>query len=346
MSRTCTLRIARYKTLPDPRFRCVLTFCGAQAFTAAPAGQQGDFATCCAGSTRPPRRNSAHAGPMRDTSVKGTLKEESVMAQGRLHPSSRLFEADWLAARRAPFNSYSVASVVTGGFPAYVRIPHPAHGMHGERLRWAEVALKSDRTMHRLAQFHAINRPSISGLDIAPPEPGNLPSDLLRVVCAALAEHTSTPGSCWFCLWNGHGFLHDTAISVIEFRPVGVFPAPSSTPDDATHSSSRSPHVPDDWLKAATVNLPARDYLLFEGPLEAASELGWKMSGGVFVPQSPNLFWPQDHAWCVASEIDLLYTLVAGSNALAESLLADPRLEVWRVFPDDPVTADSDDMNT
>jgi hypothetical protein len=48
----------------------------------------------------------------------------------------------------------------------------------------------------------------------------------------------------------------------------------------------------------------------------------------------------------LASEIDLFCTLVAGSNALAESLMADPRLEVWRVFPDDPIALDSDDLNT
>jgi hypothetical protein len=143
-----------------------------------------------------------------------------------------------------------------------------------------------------------------------------------------------------------HGWLHDKATSVIEFRPSGVFGAPVSTFNDTTDSASRSPRVPADWLNAARVHLPHRDYLLFEGPLEAANELGWNMSGGGFVPQSPNLFWPEDHAWCAASEIDLFCTLVAGSNALAESLLADPRLEVWRVFPDDPVTSDSDDKNT
>jgi hypothetical protein len=36
---------------------------------------------------------------------------------------------------------------------------------------------------------------------------------------------------------------------------------------------------------------------------------------------------------------------VAGSNAMIESLIADPRLEVWRVFAGDPVSADSDDKN-
>ncbi len=172
--------------------------------------------------------------------------------------------------------------------------------------------------MHRLVQFHAINRPPVfvSGSAVNCPETGNL-SDLLRVLCAILAEHTSTPESCCFCLWEGHGWLQDSGAVL--------------------RAALRS---------APRVHLPNRDYLLFEGPLEAASEFGWNMPGGGFVPQTPNLFWPEDHAWCIASEIDLYCTLVAGSNALSESLIADHRLEGWRVFADDSVSWDSDDKNT
>jgi len=255
---------------------------------------------------------------MRRARRRCTLEAESGMGQLGLHPSSRPFEAEWLVARRAPFDSYCVASVVAGGFPAYVRILHPALGVDGERLGWADVARQSGRMMHRRVQFHAINRSSASGSEIAagPPESGNLPPDLLRAACAALAEHTRTPDHCWFGLWNGYGWPQDTGTA-----------------------------APSDWLNAACVHFPQRDYLLFEGGLDAATELGWKMSGGHFVAQSPNLLWPDDHAWCLASEIDLFCTLVGGSNALAENLLADPRLEVWRVFADDSVTARSDDQN-
>jgi hypothetical protein len=93
------------------------------------------------------------------------------------------------------------------------------------------------------------------------------------------------------------------------------------------------------------VSLPGRDYLLFEGPLEGATDFGWYLTREHFVPQSPNLFWPADHGWCVASEIDLYCTLVGGSHALADSLMANRALEAWRVFPDDPVTSDSDELN-
>jgi hypothetical protein len=68
-------------------------------------------------------------------------------------------------------------------------------------------------------------------------------------------------------------------------------------------------------------------------------------AGRRLCPAIANLFWPRDHAWCVATEIDLFCTLVAGSNELAESLLASPGLEVWNVFANDPVSYDSDDKN-
>jgi hypothetical protein len=76
--------------------------------------------------------------------------------------------------------------------------------------------------------------------------------------------------------------------------------------------------------------------------LEATAEFGTLAFGR----NSPNLFWPRDHAWCVASDIDRFCTLAAGSDELAESLIADSRLEVWRVFADDRVDAGSDDKNT
>jgi hypothetical protein len=274
------------------------------------------------------------------------VEEGSAVDQARLRSSSRLVEAEWLVPRLAPFGS-GVASVVPGGFPAYIRILHPAGGLNGAVLQWADVAVTSGRTMHRLVQFHAIDRLSVSHSEgaVEPPEPGNLPSDLLTVLCAALAEHTSTPDSCWFCLWDGYGWLHDNCVSTVELRPTGALAASASTLAGTTDSLWVSPGLRAAVVNAPRVHLPNRDYLLFEGPLGAATELGWNMPGGGFVPQSPNLFWSHDHAWCVASEIDLFCTLVACSNAAAEILIADPRLEVWRVFADDPVAADSDDKN-
>ena len=249
------------------------------------------------------------------------------MNDQELRPSADVAAADWLGSRLRRFGS-AVTAVVPDGFPAYVRILHPARGPDDRPVRWAEVAARSGRTMNRLAQFHAISRPAAAARtgpaswDGEDPPEGNLPTELLRVLCATLAQHTGTPESCWFCLWDGYGWLHGSPSVAIMGRR-GSIPVP--------------PAFPAEVLGGPRVRLPGRHYLLFAGPLAAAGQLGWTSPDGFFFPQSPNLFWPQDHAWCVACEIDLFCTLVAGSDALAEALVADPRLEAWRVQPTDPL---------
>ena len=99
-------------------------------------------------------------------------------------------------------------------------------------------------------------------------------------------------------------------------------------------------------MAESRVKLPGRDYLLFEGPLEGATDIGWYLTRNAFLPQSPNLFWPEDHAWCIGSEIDLNCTVVGGSHALADCVLANSSLEAWRVFPNDPIASDSDELNS
>ena len=210
--------------------------------------------------------------------------------------------------------------------------------------------------MHRLAQFHAIEQPSasggfqsrsygevINGL-VNPPNNGSLQSDLLAALCEVLAEHTAVIDLCFYCLWDGHGWLPD--------RPTGgelVFTASNELtdiPSPPLQPSPVPPPFPKELENQPKVHLPFRNYFLFEGPLDAATQFGWRLTEDYFMPESPNLFWPEDRAWCVASEIDLYCTLVAGSAAMAEALIADKRLETWRVYPEDSVTYDSDKINS
>ncbi len=95
-------------------------------------------------------------------------------------------------------------------------------------------------------------------------------------------------------------------------------------------------------LDGPRLRLPGRDYLLFTGTLPAAASMGWHAAPECFVPQSPNLFWPHDRSWCVATEIDLDSTVVAGTNELVRAVLAAPGLEAWPVAADDSLSSDSD----
>jgi len=70
-------------------------------------------------------------------------------------------------------------------------------------------------------------------------------------------------------------------------------------------------------------------------------------SGGSHHPwnQSASLWWPEDRAWFVATEIDLNSTYVGGSTSTIEALLASPGLEAFPVTPNDPTDWTSDSIN-
>jgi hypothetical protein len=82
--------------------------------------------------------------------------------------------------------------------------------------------------------------------------------------------------------------------------------------------------------------MPGRDYLLFTGSVDQGE--GWQ--------DGPNLWWPDDRSWCVASEIDLPHTYVGGSTKLIEQILAHPLLEALPATLHQGITADSDSVNS
>jgi hypothetical protein len=149
---------------------------------------------------------------------------------------------------------------------------------------------------------------------------GTLDPDQLGALTESVAAHTQRPDSCWFGIWDGYGWLQGLP-AIAELEPVGGGDAPADLPD-----------VPRD---AARVQIPGRSLLLYEGPVAAAATF----CGDELSCQSPNLWWPEDHAWCVATEIDLCWTYVGGSQALADRLLHDERHRAVPVDVADPIDA-------
>ena len=74
-----------------------------------------------------------------------------------------------------------------------------------------------------------------------------------------------------------------------------------------------------------------RRYILYMGPLSCVTSF----FAGVW-SDSPNLWWPEDRQWFVATDIDLDSTYVGGSEALIEALSNDPRFEVLPASRDNP----------
>lgn len=238
------------------------------------------------------------------------------MLSGGLSVTDDVSAGAWIAPRlRGDFGAVTLQ--VPSGYGAYARICHPATNTRGEPVSWSEVARDTGRTAHALMQWHAlVGSPDplnfIGSLwQGEDPERGDLAPDALELLCALLGEHTAEAAHCFFGLWSGWGWLHrQPALSANEL-----------------------------------LKLPGRDYLLLCGPLSAAMQIGDAQAVIGFEPKSPNLFWPADHAWCVASEIDFDSTLVGGTTELIRAILTAPGLDAWPVGPDDSLAYDADRVN-
>jgi hypothetical protein len=99
-------------------------------------------------------------------------------------------------------------------------------------------------------------------------------------------------------------------------------------------------------VERSRLKLPGREYVVLAGPLRAAVQVPGRLS-----PTSPNLIWPADRAWFVASEIDFDSTLIGGSAELIRSIISSSssssssEFEAWSVGPKDSLTYDADRLN-
>ncbi len=65
--------------------------------------------------------------------------------------------------------------------------------------------------------------------------------------------------------------------------------------------------------------------LLLTGPIEAlrdAAVLAWYGSATGVVAQEPHLVWPEDHAWCLACEVEEEIEFTVGCSGDASQALA------------------------
>lgn len=228
---------------------------------------------------------------------------------GRLAVADGIRSAEWLQRGVRGF-AESVLSLVPAGFPAYVRVFHPAF-LAGAPVGWAEIAAATGKRAHPGMQLPALTgddqtEHALPGLFDRAPEVGSLPAAIAPEIVALIGRHTATPERCWFAPWVGWAALED------------------------------------DVRRAPTFALPNREYHLLHGPLEAVLDVELPACR---YRQLPSLWWPDDRAWCLATEIDLNTTYVGCSRGCAEALVASSRLEAATIAPATGVTFDSDTLN-
>ncbi|MGH8614080.1 MAG: hypothetical protein ACREYF_19145 [Gammaproteobacteria bacterium] len=260
------------------------------------------------------------------------------------HPPGLTFMLDISAARwveqRLGQNFAHVAALIPRGFARYARLFHPAQNRHGERVRWAEVAAWSGRTVHPLMAFERISAPASGyGVGVAPwivePYQGTFASDDVIAQADFLANFTDTPQRCFFAVWEGYGYFTPGATVFFcscSFSESGAKPTvPVPEP--------RAPAPPAEVLTAERFTGVGRDYVLYAGLLSAVT------SFHVNRWHPPNIWWPEDRKWCVATDIDLDSTYVGGSEACIDALVNDARFEVLPTTLDAPVYMEADTLN-
>jgi hypothetical protein len=248
---------------------------------------------------------------------------------------------NWIAAHLSRLDG-TVGQHVPAVFDAYARVLHPPHTMTGEPGTWAHVSASTGTIAHPLMQWLTISRthnvPAAGGRTTphsawsgSPPEPGNLPARALAALLDVLAELTGDQ-RCVFALWEGLGWVDGRGAWYQRIAADGTVIEEGEPPSA----------FPLEILDGPRLTLPGRNYLLFTGPLATAADLGDPR--GVW-SQSPNLFWPQDHSWCVATEIDFDSTLIGGSLRLIDAVLACADLEAWPISAGDSLACDADVLN-
>ncbi len=222
-------------------------------------------------------------------------RPEGVEFLDDVSPARWLEETLWSWETSSTGNGTSVGGLVPQGYSAYGRIFHPAIERAGREefpYSWSTIAERNGRTTHPQMRFWRIAgmpepypRPHWE----VRPEEGTLRTDESRVVVETLTQHTSTPGRCYFCIWEGWG------------------------------------HVDRRLYSDARLRFKHRNYLVFTGPIDAIFSLG---EIGYPSFQSPNIWWPEDRAWCVATDIDSDSTYIGGTRECVQALLNSPDLEV------------------
>ena len=213
-------------------------------------------------------------------------------------PMTDLAPARWIQEGLWPWgpgsgrSDYRVGCLVPVGFAGYARVLHPAYRHTEDGLkpvRWSTVASWTGRVAHPQMQFLRIANLRFGEYPEwgMLPNEGSLPADEAERLVAILRPFTSTPEDCYFGVWEGFG--------VPELNAFADYPR---------------------------IQVPHRAYFLFRGSISAVPHLTF----GSF-KQTPNLWWPEDRTWCVASEIDLSETYVGASSECIAALLGDQSLE-------------------
>ena len=223
-----------------------------------------------------------------------------------------------------------VGAVVPTGYPAYVRLLHPV-SEGSERVRWRDLVEAAHLVYHPLIQWERLPSPLPPGIghQYSNPEVGHMSESLRRALVPHLAREGSTPDSVYFGIWDGWGYLHHKSSGDL-----------TSVDDPLSRRPRRRVSLRGRHRKVEgrpTFSLPHRAYLLAHGALADLTRLPLYLT--------PSLIWPEDLAFCCATEIDFDSTLVGLSKEGARQILDDEDLEALPISVEDRLDIGGDTLN-
>ena len=202
-----------------------------------------------------------------------------------------------------------VGALVPGGFEGYARVLHPALDETDQPVKWATVAEWSGRVHHPLMSFEGISSPLAGhGAGVRPwrkePNHGSMEEETATELAAFLSQFTATPDRCYFGVWEGFGQYSGGAALLTSDGSGRPLPGPRAI------------------RKAQRIRGCDRNYLLYAGKLQDITAFYTN-----FLSEPPNIWWPTDRAWFVATDIDLDSTYIGAGQECIDTLLRHPALE-------------------
>ncbi|GAA1994231.1 hypothetical protein GCM10009718_35070 [Isoptericola halotolerans] len=197
------------------------------------------------------------------------------------------------------------------------------------------------------------------------PAEGVVPAAVLAALSEHLARHSTTPGSGVVGVWEGIGGLVSSGGRALYVARIPacwlrwllvpwrrVVRAAGRAAFELRHRRwarvefGPAPPDPDapapgtgilaaDVAAGPRLDLPHRSHILFAAGIEQFTGRDWAddapwlddVDRSQRDPRTPAILWPEDRAWVAANDTDDAWTLVGGSRALVDALVADPALE-------------------
>jgi hypothetical protein len=243
-----------------------------------------------------------------------------------LEPASWVREAlrDWPVGRR-----FIVSDLVPPVFEAYARVLHRPHrskdgreptGTWRERAEQRGVMFGPQTTHEALEGTPAPGSGAVAWSVM----PGMISRTEATTLASFLEDETSTPDSCWFAMWSSGV---SPGAPLVQAR--GLFPYARARWRGVTQAR-RERRAMRKLKTFQILGSSGRVCLLFGGrvaDIDRFARNGWF--------DSPPLWWPDDRAWFVHTEMDGTSTYIGGARSMIERLVGEQILESFQVDASD-----------